>query len=72
MPQVLASAVVDVIKPATPVRIGHFRVEVWGKAPYDYVRVYEIMAKNDTIAAQEGIRRFVAEMEKLDLSEEQP
>jgi hypothetical protein len=40
-------------------------VEVWGKAPYDYVRHYEIMAKNDTIAAQEGIRRFVKEMEEL-------
>ena len=65
MPRVLASAVVDVIKPSTPKTIGHFKVEVWGKAPYDYVRVYEIMAKNDTIAAQEGIRRFVAEMEKL-------
>lgn len=65
MAQVMASAVVDVIKPATPQHIGNFRVEVWGKAPYDYVRVYEIMAKTDTIAAQEGIRRFVAEMEKL-------
>lgn len=66
MPQVLASAIVDAIKPSTPKTIGHFKVEVWGKEPYDYVRVYEIMAKNDTIAAQEGIRRFVKEMEKLD------
>jgi len=65
MSQILASAVVDTIKPATPVAIGHFKVEVWGKAPYDYVRVYEIMAKNDTMAAQEGIRRFVKEMESL-------
>jgi hypothetical protein len=65
MSRVLASAIVDAIKPSTPKTIGHFKVEVWGKAPYDYVRVYEIMAKNDTIAAQEGIRRFVAEMEKL-------
>jgi len=65
MSQVLASAIVDVIRPATPQRIGNFRVEVWGKAPYDYVRHYEIMAKNDTIAAQEGIRRFVKEMEEL-------
>ena len=65
MAQVMASAVVDVLKPASPQRIGIFRVEVWGKATYDYVRVYEIMAKTDTRAAQEGIRRFVAEMEKL-------
>lgn len=62
---ILASAVVDVIKPSTPVSIGNFRVEVWGKEPYDYVRTYEIMAKSDTIAAQQGIARFVEEMEKL-------
>jgi hypothetical protein len=69
MPQVLASAVVDVIKPSTPVSIGNFKVEVWGQAPYDFVRTYEIMAKSDTIAAQEGIQRFVAEMESLNISE---
>jgi hypothetical protein len=72
MSRVLASAVVDVLKPATPQILGRFKVEVWGKSPYDYVRHYEIMAKNDTIAAQEGIRRFVAEMEALDLTKEQP
>jgi len=38
-------------------------VEVWGLAPHDYTRRYEIAAKSDTLAAQEGIRRFVAEME---------
>ncbi len=65
MPRVLANAVVDVLKPATPQTVGHFRVEVWGKEPYDYVRTYEIMAKSDTIAAQQGIARFVDEMEKL-------
>jgi hypothetical protein len=70
MGQVLASAIVDIIKPATPKAIGNFRVEVWGKAPYDYVRHYDIMAKNDTIAAQEGIRRFVHEMETSDLVKE--
>jgi hypothetical protein len=70
MSQVLASAIVDVITPNTPVRIGNFRVEVWGKKPHDYVRHYEIMAQSDTIAAQEGIRRFVAEMEALGLKEE--
>ena len=65
MSQVLASAVVDILKPATPIGLGSFRVEVWGKEPYDYTRVYEIQAKSDTLAAQEGIRRFVAEMEEL-------
>jgi hypothetical protein len=70
MQQVLASAIVDVIKPSTPVTIGNFKVEVWGQQPYDYVRTYEIMAKSDTVAAQEGIRRFVSEMEALDLNKE--
>ena len=68
MEQILANAVVDVLKPATPVNPGNFRVEVWGQPPYDYVRTYEILAKSDTIAAQEGIQRFVTEMETLDLS----
>lgn len=70
MAPVLASATVDVITPNTPVRIGNFRVEVWGQDPYDYVRHYEIMAQSDTIAAQEGIRRFVTEMESLNISKE--
>jgi hypothetical protein len=65
MSQVLANAIVDIIRPASPVGLGVFEVEVWGKAPYDYTRRYEIQAKNDTLAAQEGIRRFVDEMEKL-------
>lgn len=68
MAQVLASATVDVIKPNTPKTIGNFRVEVWGQDPYDFVRHYEIMAQSDTIAAQEGIRRFVAEMESQEIS----
>jgi hypothetical protein len=65
MVQVLANAIVDVIRPSTPKGLGLFRVEVWGKPPYDYTRTYEIQAKSDTLAAQEGIRRFVDEMEKL-------
>lgn len=70
MSRVLASAVVDVIKPSTPVRVGNFKVEVWGKAPHDYVRTYEIIAKSDTVAAQEGIQRFVREMEAMDTNKE--
>jgi hypothetical protein len=65
MVQVLANAVVDIVKPSTPKGLGLFRVEVWGKPPYDYTRTYEIQTKSDTLAAQEGIRRFVDEMEKL-------
>lgn len=68
MVQVLANAVVDTIKPSTPTTIGNFKVEVWGLEPYDYVRTYEIMARSDTIAAQQGIQMFVTEMETLDTS----
>ena len=68
MNRVLANAVVDVVKPATATHIGHFKVEVWGKEPHDYVRTYEIMAKSDTMAAQQGIQKFVDEMEALDIS----
>ena len=49
-----------------PINLGLFLVEVWGKEPYDYTRRYEIQAKSDTMAAQEGIRRFVSEMEAMD------
>jgi hypothetical protein len=70
MNQVLASAVVDILKPSTPTTIGNFRVEVWGQPPYDFVRTYEILAKSDNVAAQEGIQRFVKEMEALDTPKE--
>ena len=60
---VLANATVDVISPSTPQKVGLFAVHVWGLPPYEQTRDYEISAKSDTIAAQEGIRRFVAEME---------
>ncbi len=40
-------------------------VDVIGLAPHDQTRVYTIKAKSDTLAAQEGIRRFCAEMEAL-------
>lgn len=63
MTQILANAIVDVIKPSTPKRVGMFKVTVWGKPPHEQTRVYEIMAKNDTLAAQQGITRFVREME---------
>jgi len=62
---IYANATVDVLSPNTPRHIGNFRVEVWGRAPYDYVRHYEIQAQSDTVAAQQGIARFIAEMETL-------
>lgn len=65
MEPIRANAIVDAIRPSTPISLGIFKVEVWGMEPYDYVRIYEIQAKTDTIAAQEGIRRFVAAIEAL-------
>jgi len=64
---ILASAVVDVLHQASPVskELSRFRVEVWGKEPHDYVRVYEIAAKTDNIAAREGLDRFVKDIEKI-------
>jgi hypothetical protein len=68
MPRVLANATVDVVREPPP---GHkgltvYSVEVWGRSPHDFVRRYEIHAKSDNYAAQEGIQRFVAEMEALE------
>lgn len=63
MQPVLANATVDVVRESTPVKIGLFRVTVWGQPPYAETRIYEIMAKTDTMAAQQGIKRFVREME---------
>jgi hypothetical protein len=62
---ILANAIVDVEREPTPVGLGVFRVEVWGREPNDYVRVYTIEAKSDTLAAQEGLRRFDAEISLL-------
>jgi hypothetical protein len=62
---VKARAIVDVIRPAPSTFVGltKYKVEVWGETPDDFVRTYEIEMKTDTMAAQEGIRRFVEEME---------
>lgn len=65
MQRVLANAIVDVLRSPSPVGLGSFRVEVWGKSPHDYVRVYTIDAASDNMAAQEGLRRFVEEVETL-------
>jgi hypothetical protein len=59
-----ASAVVDVIEPppAHGQGLGRYRVEAWGKAPNDYVRVYEISAVDANMAAVEGLQRFSDEI----------
>lgn len=64
---IFANAIVDVLSapPAHGQGLGKFRVEVWGKAPHDYVRVYEIAAKDDNMAAREGLDKFVEEISAL-------
>ena len=67
MQRVLCNAIVDVEQP--PAKdgkgLGRFRVEVWGLEPHDFVRIYQIQAASDNMAAQEGLRRFVEEMEGM-------
>lgn len=62
-----ASAIVDVLQDPPPhgKGMGRFRVECWGKSPNDYVRIYEISAKDENFAAKEGLDRFVSDIEKL-------
>jgi hypothetical protein len=64
---ILCSATVDVIDAPPPHGhgLGKFRVTVYGREPYDYVRIYEIQAKEDNIAAREGLDRFVEDITKL-------
>ena len=68
MQRVLCNAIVDEIRMIKPGEKGlnTYRVEGWGREPHDYVRIYEIAMRSDTLAAQEGLRRFVEEMEQLD------
>ncbi len=67
MQQIHCSATVDIIDapPAHGKGLGKFKVEVWGREPYDYVRIYEITARDDNMAAREGLDRFVEEITKL-------
>lgn len=61
--RIFAKATVDVDQEATPIRLGKYRVEVWGAfEPYDYVRIYVIQARSEDQAAREGIDRFVEEI----------
>lgn len=60
-----ARAVTTVEIEAKGVGLSTFRVEVWGTAPFDYVRIYKIQAKDDNAATLEGLNRFQDEMEAL-------
>lgn len=64
---ICANAVVDVIDapPAHGKGLGLFKVTVWGREPHDYVRTYDLQAKSDSMAAREGLDRFVDEITRL-------
>ncbi len=61
---IYASATVDEIGPNL------FRVEVTGRAPHDFVKVYEMFAKDERAAAFEGIERFGRDFAHLETSHE--
>jgi hypothetical protein len=65
--RIFANATVDIIEPppAHGHGLGKFKVTVWGKEPHDFVRIYEIQAKEDNIAAREGLDRFVEDITRL-------
>jgi hypothetical protein len=63
MSSVRASAIVDKIDNGP---VPTWEVNVWGEPPHDHRRTYTLQVKTDTLAAQEGIRLFVEEMENLD------
>ena len=65
MNRVNASAVVDKLRDGS---VPLWEVETWGEPPHEHRRTYQIEAKSNNDAAQEGIRRFVEEM--LNLSED--
>lgn len=61
-----ANAVVDLLeKSPTPDGLSRYRVEVWGKEPNDYARVYEIASVDANMAAVEGLQRFSDEITAL-------
>lgn len=57
--RISAYAVAEILRP------GLWSVDAWGDPPYARNRSYVIDAANINEAAQEGIRRFVEEMENL-------
>jgi hypothetical protein len=60
---ILANAVVDLVSEGP--NLSTFKVEVWGSEPHDYVRTYEILAKDEDSAAREGLDTFVSEITDL-------
>ena len=55
---ILCSATVDLVRAGVARELSTYRVEVTGKAPHDYVRIYTISARTEDLAAKEGLKRF--------------
>jgi hypothetical protein len=64
---IFCNATVDVLRQASPAskELSLYRVEVLGKEPNDFVRIYDISAKTQDEAAKEGLDRFVREISAL-------
>lgn len=69
---ILANSTVEVLRQASPAskELSLYRVEVWGQSPHDWVRIYEISAKDEATAARVGLDRFVEEVTPLIENEE--
>lgn len=61
--RILAQAIVDLIEDSP---VPTWEVTVRGLPPHDHKRVYTLQRKTDTLAAQEGLRLFVEEIQNLD------
>ena len=46
-----------------------WKVDVYGKEPHNYHKVYTIRAKSDNDAAHEGLRRFVEQIDTFKLKD---
>lgn len=63
--QLPATAHVETRIPPAGKLLGVFRVEVVGRQPHDYARVYTIRAKNEQAAVFESFEKFHDEISAL-------
>ena len=60
--QIPSQATVDCEREPKGNSLGVYRVEVVGREPNDYARVYHISAKSEQVAAFDGMSRFHDEL----------
>lgn len=51
-----------------PIARNLWKVEVWEAFPSTVRRIYQIKAASDNLAAQEGLRRLIVELERSPLT----